>query len=57
MKLFYNIELGMLVNTNKGEARIIGVSENFSGEIELNVQFIEGREEFFVMQSEVTYID
>ena len=57
MKSFYDIELGMLVNTNKGEARIIGVSENFRGEVELDVQVIEGKEEFFIMQSEITYID
>ena len=57
MKSFYDIELGMLVNTNKGEARIIGFSENFNGQVELDVQVIEGKEEFFIMQSEITYID
>ena len=57
MKSLKNIKLGMLVETNKGAARVVGVSENFSCEIELQVQILEGREEFFVMQSAVVYID
>ena len=57
MKSLKNIKLGMLVETDKGVARVLGVSENFSLEIELQVQILEGREEFFVMQSEVIYID
>ena len=57
MKTFGDIKLGMLVETNKGIGRILGISENFSCEIELEVQILEGREEFFIMQSEVTYLD
>tara|TARA_R100000541_G_scaffold55468_1_gene64372 strand:+ start:65 stop:238 length:174 start_codon:yes stop_codon:yes gene_type:complete len=57
MKTFSDIKLGMLVETHKGIGRIVGISENFSCEIELEVQILEGKEEFFIMQSEVTYID
>ncbi len=57
MKHFHDIRLGMLVNTHKGVGRIIGFSVNFSDEVELDVQIIEGKEEFFIMQSEITYVD
>ena len=56
MKTFSDIKLGMLVETHKGIGRIIGISENSRHEIELDVRIIEGGEEFFIMQSEVTYI-
>lgn len=55
MRKFSDIKLGMLVETHKGIGRIVGISENFSCEIELEVRIIEGGEEFFIMQSEVTY--
>jgi len=57
MRKFSNIKLGMLVETHKGIGRIVGISENSRNEIELHVRIIEGGEEFFIMQSEVTYID
>ena len=57
MRKFSYIKLGMLVETHKGIGRIVGISENSRNEIELHVRIIEGGEEFFIMQSEVTYID
>ena len=57
MKSFSRIELGMLVNVKEGEARIVGVSENFRGEIELMVQMLNNGVEYTRMQSDVTYID
>ena len=57
MKSFSRIELGMLVNVKEGEARIVGVSENFRGEIELMVQMLNNGVEYTRVQSEVTYID
>ena len=57
MKSFNRIELGMLVNVREGEARIVGVSENFRGEIELMVQMLNNGVEYTRMQSDVTYID
>ncbi len=57
MKTFNRIELGMLVNVKEGEARIVGVSENFRGEIELMVQMLNNGVEYTRMQSQVTYID
>lgn len=55
MRAFNEIKLGTIVETAKGTARVIGVSENTRNEIELDVRIIEGGEEFFVMQTEVTY--
>ena len=57
MKSFNRIELGMLVNVKEGVARIVGVSENFRGEIELMVQMLNNKVEYTRMQSEVTYVD
>lgn len=57
MKSFSRIELGMLVNVKEGEARIVGVSENSRGEIELMVQMLNNGVEYTRMQSDVTYID
>jgi len=57
MKSFNKIGLGTLVNVKEGEARIVGVSENFRGEIELMVRVLESGIEYFIMQSDVTYID
>ena len=57
MKSFNRIELGMLVNVREGEARIVGVSENFRGEIELMVRMLNNGVEYTRMQSDVTYID
>lgn len=61
MKKLETIELGMLVKINREgsevEGRIVGASENFNGEIELNVEVLETREEYIRMQSEVSYID
>lgn len=57
MKSFSRIELGMLVNVKEGEARIVGVSENSIGEIELMVQMLNNGVEYTRMQSDVTYID
>ena len=57
MKSFNRIELGMLVNVREGEARIVGVSENFRGEIELMVKMLNNGVEYTRMQSDVTYID
>tara|TARA_R100000544_G_C2214271_1_gene53686 strand:- start:535 stop:780 length:246 start_codon:yes stop_codon:yes gene_type:complete len=57
MKSFNRIELGMLVNVKEGVARIVGVSENFRGEVELMVQMLNNKVEYTRMQSEVTYVD
>jgi len=57
MKSFNRIELGMLVNVREGDARIVGVSENFRGEIELMVRMLNNGVEYTRMQSDVTYID
>ena len=57
MKSFNRIELGMLVNVKEGVARIVGVSENFRGEIELVVQMLDNKVEYTRMQTEVNYVD
>ncbi len=57
MKSFDRIELGMLVNVREGEARIVGMSEGFRGDIELTVQMLNNGLEYTIAQSEATYID
>ncbi len=60
MKSFNRIKLGMLVEIERegsiAQGRIVGASENFNGDVELNVEILDTREEYIRMQSEVTYI-